>query len=79
MQNCRLIFSIPKSFEKEQKIYMCRHKYSEGSEGSAISALAFILDRCSVRARLKPLPEQKQQQESISAGPKLCNNLRETG
>ena len=26
MQNCRPIFSIPKSFESLQNIYMCRHE-----------------------------------------------------
>ena len=57
--------------QKEQKIQGSKQEDSEGSEESK-----GILDRCSVRGHLN-LPEQKQQQESISAGG--GSNLREIG
>ena len=34
MQNCRLIFSISKSFESLQNIYMCIYKYVKNNEGN---------------------------------------------
>ena len=57
--------------QREKRIQGSKQEDSEGSEESKGG-----LDRCSVREDSN-LPEQKQQQESISAGE--GSNLRETG